>query len=187
MFGGKYEEETEYKTVAEGRYVAKLDNVTLEETKGGTPYILMVFIIEGGEFDGSKLFHKLWLTEKSYNITARQLDHCFVFKTLPVVETMTEFGDKAAEKLFNLCEKRFEVQVQGHDEYNGKLYPKTYLAGYMDSLVSGSQIIPGGKLDSPSKMASPVRANKVKSRVQNHAPQAQNQDLGFDESDEIKF
>jgi hypothetical protein len=187
MFGGSYESTNEYKTIAEGRYCCSLENCTLEATKGGTPYMALVFKIIGGEFDGEKLWHKLWLTEKAYNLTAQQLDKCFVFKGIPTVQTMQEFGDHAADKMFRLIDKRFEVEVQGHDEYNGKLYPKTFLLGYMDSLVSGVQIVPeSGRAQSPSKQASPVRPNKVADRVRNHAPQAQATDsLGFDDKEPL--
>jgi len=134
MFGGSYEKSSgEYETIPEGRYAVMLENATIERTKSGTDFLQLVFVITGGDFDKRKLWHKLWMTEKAYNMTSQQLDNIYVFKKIPPQASIEGFMNVAADMVFALVDKRFEIEVQGHDEYNGKMYPKTFLTGYMDS------------------------------------------------------
>lgn len=162
MFGGSYSKEPEYKVVQPGRYACLLDNVTMEKTKGNTDYLLFTFIIQGGEFDKSKLFHKLWMTEKAYNMTAQQLDNIYVFKSIPTSNSIEEFMEKTANLCFALCGKKFEVEVQKLSEWEGKQYPQTFLTHYLDEPVSSVQ--------------------KVSGEISGAA-----QDLGFNDKEEIAF
>ena len=144
MFGGSYnrqDSEHDFKTLPKGRFLCTLDNCVIKETKGNqTPYLEMIFKVEkavvdgavSDEFKGQKLWHKLWFTEKAYDVTSQQLDNILVFHKIPTTEYINTFMDSAARLVFELVSKKFVVEVTGHDEYNGNKYPKTFLVEYKD-------------------------------------------------------
>lgn len=134
MYGKTFEKKSGFDPIKKGKYTAICENCTLEETKNGTQFIQMVFVInDGSDFDGRKLWHKMWFTEKSYDMTSQQLENAWVFEKLPETETIEQFREKSADALFQLVNKKFNVSVTGHNEYNGKEYPNTFLSGYADA------------------------------------------------------
>lgn len=134
MFGGQYEKtEMEFKPLPKGRYVCILDNCLIEQTSKGTNYLKMDFTVVNGQFANRKLWHKIWFTEKAYNMAAQQLDNIGVFGDIKQAETIDQFLTNAAEVVFKKVGAKMEVSVTGHDTYNDKEYEKTFLTGLGDA------------------------------------------------------
>lgn len=157
MFGESFESNsTEFKPVPKGRYACKLDNCTIEETKSEkkTPYLNLSFsIVEAGEYaalNNRKLWVKLWMTPKAYDMTSQQLDNIYVFKTIGKHSTIESFQQAAADKVFALVGKKFEVAVTGHDEFNGKTYENTFLSGYIDTPNTSVQTMDAAGIPRPT-------------------------------------
>jgi hypothetical protein len=145
MFGDTYEKkDNEFAAIPKGRYCAILENAKIEQTpKTGTSYLDMEFVIDGDQHSGRKIWHKLWFTEKAASgMTSQQLDNIMVFKKIGSHETLEAFLNKAAELVFELVGKKFEISVTGHQEWNGKEYPNTFLNGYLDMPNAAVQHIP---------------------------------------------
>jgi hypothetical protein len=138
MFGGEYEKtEIEFKPIPKGRYLCKLDNCCIEQTpdkadRAGTKYLKMDFTILTGPSANRKIWHKLWFSEKAYNMAAQQLDNMGVFNDIKPTATLDEFLMASAEAAFTLVGKKLEVSVTGHQTFNDKTYENTFVTGHGD-------------------------------------------------------
>lgn len=134
MWGESYES-TSFEVLPKGDYMCVLDNCTIDKTKEKqTPYINMEFVVDGGEFSKRKIWHKLWFTDGAKDMTCQQLDNIYVFEPLKSRKAASaeQYMNNVADVLFKLVGKKFEVSVTGHQEYNGKEYPNTFLHHYVD-------------------------------------------------------
>lgn len=131
MFGGKYEKkESDFGPLPKGRYVCVLDNCTIEESPTKkTPYLDLSCTIIKGEKANRKIWHKIWFSEKAYDMAAQQLDNLGVFEDIKPAASIEDFCKNAAEVVFNKVGKNVEIAVTGYNEFNGKTYENTFLTG----------------------------------------------------------
>ena len=129
MFGGEYEKkDMEFKPIPKGRYACILDNCCIEATPNtGTKFLKMDCTIVKGDFSNRKLFHKIWFTDKSYDMAAQQLDNMGVFSDIKPTASIEDFMLSAAEAVFKLLGKHINVSVTGHKEWEGKKYENTFV------------------------------------------------------------
>lgn len=153
MFGGKYEkQENDFKPLPKGRYVCVLDNCLIEQTKSGTNYLAMNFTVVKGQFANRKLWHKVWFTEKAYNMAAQQLDNIGVFGDITQAETIDQFLTNAAEVVFKKVGSMMEVSVTGHDTFNDKEYEKTFLTGMSNNSEVGASAASSAGVDQSEEL-----------------------------------
>lgn len=130
MFGGTYEKQSNsFEPLPKGRYNCILDNCCIEQTSNGTDFLKMDFTVVSGSFSNRKIWHKMWFSEKAYNMAAQQLDNMAVFEKIEKAETIKDFLTNSAKVVFDHVGGKFEVSVTGHDTYNEKTYEKTFITG----------------------------------------------------------
>ena len=155
QFGGKFENNNkEFEVLPKGRYACKMINCVIEQTATGTDYILLEFDIVDGDSAGRKIWHKLWMTEKAYNMSAQQLNNIMVFSKIPTTDSIETFMRESAKLVFELVGKKFEVSVTGHNEWNGKEYPNTILTHYLDTPNAAVQVIANSSASKDASSAS---------------------------------
>jgi hypothetical protein len=171
MFGGSYEKkDVTFDPLPKGRYQAILDNVCIEETPTNkSKYLKMDFTVIEGKFKNRKIFHKLWFTEKAYDMAAQQLDNIMIFGMLKPCETIEGFMNAAATNVFELCGKKFEVSVTGYDEHDGKKYENTFLTHFLD--------VPNAAIQKASDMQ--ATTTPAKPQPKDHSGGNTNPELGF--------
>lgn len=142
MFGGQYEKkDMEFKPIPKGRYSCILDNCCIDKTpdkpeKKGTSYLKMDFTIVTGPMTNRKLWHKVWFTEKSYDMAAQQLDNMGVFNDIKKSSTIDDFMLGAAEAVFKLVGEKLTVAVTGHNTYNDKTYENCFVVTGEEAVVT---------------------------------------------------
>lgn len=153
MFGGTYEKndnDKAFEPIPKDRYACFIEDVKLMETKTGKDYLNVVAVIADGEFAKRKLWCKLWFTEKAYNMTAQQLDNLMVLQAVGEHDTIGGFKNATADVVFKLLNKKIEVSVTGHDEYNGKTYEKSFITGFLDIPNGAFQTVPAQSAAAPA-------------------------------------
>lgn len=132
MFGGSFEkkESKGFEPLPKGRYLCVLENCTIEKSPTkGTPYLAMTCTILKGEYANRKIWHKIWFSEKAYDMAAQQLDNFGVFGEIKPSETIDGFCTNAADVVFNKVGGKVEIAVTGYNEFNDKTYENTFLTG----------------------------------------------------------
>jgi len=131
MFGKSYEKkDNEFKPLPKGRYLCVLENCTIEKSPTkGTPYLAMTCTILKGEYANRKIWHKVWFSEKAYDMAAQQLDNFGVFDQVTAAETIEGFCTNAAEVVFKKVGSNVEIAVTGYNTFNDKTYENTFLTG----------------------------------------------------------
>jgi len=163
MWGKTYDaqsDDKEFKELEKGRYSCVLEDVKIDQSKNGSPFINFTFVIDGGDFNKRKIWQSIYFTDKSYNMAAQQLDNLLIFDNIQPAKNLEAYMNNAADICFKLINKKIEVEVKGFREYNGKKYPNTFITGFLDVPNSAFQ-------------------NAKKQRPKNNA--------GFDETEELPF
>lgn len=134
MWGNeKLEPMKSFEVMPKGDYECQLENCTIEKTQTGNSYLLFTFRVLGDKFGGRKIWHKLWFTEKSQKMTEQQLENIMCRAAIPPCETAESYLEMCATACFKLVDKCFEVSVTGHNDYNGKTYPNTFMRKFKDT------------------------------------------------------
>lgn len=136
MWGSESIEKKDFGPLEKGKYVCILDNCTIEKIEStGSPYLNFTFTVVGPKSSGRKIWHKLFFTDGAKKMCEQQLENMYVRAAIPACNNAEEYMTSAAECVFKLVGMQFEVAVTGHREYNGKMYPNTFLGKCCDTLL----------------------------------------------------
>jgi hypothetical protein len=109
----------EYKEIAEGKHIAKLEKAEAAETKGGTPYLNIQWRINGGDFNNYCAFQKIWATEKARNMYKMNMSKLEIKEQLADLQDTGEILTRSA-KLLNAKELHAEIYINYKDSDDGQ-------------------------------------------------------------------